>query len=245
VIRAENIVQRFGGLSVLEAVSLEVETGERRALIGPNGAGKTTLLNIIAGHLVPTSGRVRYADRDVTRLKAHARARLGLGQTFQVPSVFDERTVRENVLFGVTARAGRALHPWRALSRERALWREADALLERWSLTERGDMPVKFLAYGERRVVEIVMALAARPRVLLLDEPAAGLSSDESRHIIETITGLDASMTILMVEHDMKLVFSICERITVLADGHVLAEGSPDTIASDPRVQEAYLGVPL
>jgi branched-chain amino acid transport system ATP-binding protein len=245
MIRATNVVQRFGGLSVLEGVSLEVEPGERRALIGPNGAGKTTLLNIIAGHLTPTSGRISYGDRDVTRLKAHGRARLGLGQTFQVPSVFDERTVVENVLFGVTARSGRALSPWRPLSRERALWSEADALLERWGLTERRDVPVKFLSYGERRIVEIVMALAGEPRVLLLDEPAAGLSGAETKNIIETITALDSTMTLIMVEHDMELVFSVCQRVTVLADGAILADAPAETVADDERVREAYLGVSL
>jgi branched-chain amino acid transport system ATP-binding protein len=245
VIRTENVVRRFGGLSVLEGISLHVEAGERRGLIGPNGAGKTTLLNIIAGHLAPTSGRVHYAGRDVTKLKTYARARLGLGQTFQVPSIFDRGTVRENILFGVAAQAGRAMRPWRPLAGERALWREADALLEQWGLNDRADVPVRFLAHGERRVVEIVLALAGRPRVLLLDEPAAGLSGEETKHIIDTITALDTEMTILMVEHDMKLVFSVCEGVTVLADGRILADGPPDEIASDARVQEAYLGVPL
>jgi branched-chain amino acid transport system ATP-binding protein len=245
MIHVENVVQRFGGLSVLEGVSLDVNARERRALIGPNGAGKTTLLNIIAGHLTPTAGRIRFGERDITRLRPHARARLGLGQTFQVPSVFDERTVVENVLFGVAAHAGRALNPWRPLSRERGLWREADALLDQWKLSERRDVPVKFLSYGERRVVEIVTALAGQPRVLLLDEPAAGLSGEETKQMIETITSLDKEMTILMVEHDMDLVFSVCERVTVLAEGAILADGAAESVADDERVQEAYLGVPL
>ena len=242
---ADNIVMRFAGVSVLDGISLAIAPGERRGLIGPNGAGKTTLLNILSGLQRPTAGRVLFAGQDITAAAVYQRARLGIGRTFQIGNLFDDRTIRQNILLALVARDGFGLRFCRDLRSYTALQREATDLLDAWRLSPRQHVPVKLLSYGERRVVEIVLALAGRPKILLLDEPAAGLSGAETTMIIQTISALDPHLSILLVEHDMELVFSICDRVTVIAGGSVLAEGAGDTVRRDPAVIEAYLGMPL
>jgi branched-chain amino acid transport system ATP-binding protein len=244
-IRAENVEKRFAGLTVFNGVSLNVAEGERRGLIGPNGAGKTTLLNVLSGVISPNSGSIYFGDRDITALAAPDRARLGIGRTFQICNLFDERSVRENIVLALLARDGYSLRCGRPLSRYAAVQSEADRLLDEWGLRERADMPVKLLAYGQRRRVEIILAVAQKPKVLLLDEPAAGLSGVETKAIINTISALDPALSLLIVEHDMDLIFSVCDNVTVLAEGRVLAEGDGDTVRRDKRLVEAYLGVPL
>jgi branched-chain amino acid transport system permease protein len=245
LLRADDIAKRFGGLSVLSGIFLDLAPGERRGLIGPNGAGKTTFLNILSGIERPNAGSVWYGNRDITALAAFDRAQLGIGRTFQIVSLFNDSTVRENILIALVAREGYGLRLVRDLERYDALQTKAKNLLEDWGLRHQENVPVKLLSYGQRRLIEIVLALAIRPQVLLLDEPAAGLSGAETKLIIEAISALDAQLSILIVEHDMDLVFAVCDRVTVIANGKVLAEGTGDQIRGDKAVVEAYLGMPL
>ena len=245
LLTAHGIVKRFGGLTVLDGISLSLAAGERRGLIGPNGAGKTTFLNILSNIEEPTAGHLEYEGKDITSQPPFRRAQIGIGRTFQIGNLFNESTVRDNILLALLAREGFALRYGRSLSRYTALQQEADELLEKWNLADIAARPVKLLAYGRRRVVEIVLALATRPRLLLLDEPAAGLTGAETKTIIETIGALDPSLSILIVEHDMDLIFSVCDRITVIANGRTLAEGDRSEIRRNKQVIDAYLGMPL
>lgn len=242
---ADGVAKHFGGLSVLNDISLNIAEGERRGLIGPNGAGKTTFLNILSGLTQPNSGRIHFGDRDITSMLPSKRAKLGIGRTFQIGNLFDENTVRENIVLGLLARDGHSLHFARTLSRYDKLQNEASQLLDEWGLRDWERVPVKLLAYGQRRLVEIVLAVSQRPKVLLLDEPAAGLSGNETKVIIQTISALDPQLSLLIVEHDMDLVFSVCDSVTVIANGRVLAEGAGDQVRRDKSVIEAYLGMPL
>jgi branched-chain amino acid transport system ATP-binding protein len=238
----ERLVKDFGGLRALDGVTLRVEPGERRAIIGPNGAGKTTLFNIITGLLEPTAGSILFDGRDVTPLPPHRRAQLGLGRTFQITTLFPKLTVRENVLLAV--QAGDAARF--TLSRPREafprLFQQADALLERWALQDRAAVPVRLLSHGEQRQVEILMALAIGPKILLLDEPAAGLSPAETAALAEIIGSLPRETTILLIEHDMDVAFALADRISVLHYGKVVAEGTPEAVRRDPHVAAIYLG---
>jgi len=245
IISANNIAKRFGGLSVLRDISLTVAPGERMGLIGPNGAGKTTLLNILSGIETPTAGTVSYGGKDITSTPSYRRAQLGIGRTFQIGNLFNDCTVRENIALALVARESYGLRFGRSLSQYADLQHEAVDLLDKWKLREIEDIPVKMLSYGQRRVVEIVLALATRPQLLLLDEPAAGLSGAETKMIIETISALDPALSILIVEHDMDLIFSVCDRVTVIASGEVLAEGVGDEVRRNKLVIDAYLGMPL
>jgi len=243
--QAVGIAKRFGGLNVLTDISISIAAGERRGLIGPNGAGKTTFLNILSGLVRPDKGCVRLGDRDITMMPPFERAKLGIGRTFQIGNLFNDNTVRENILIGLLTRDGYGLHCARALSRYDKLQKEASRLLCEWGLRELENVPVKLLAYGQRRLVEVVLAVSQGPRVLLLDEPAAGLSGHETKAIIQAITALNPEVSLLIVEHDMDLVFSVCDSVTVIANGRVLAEGTGDTVRQDKTVIEAYLGMPL
>lgn len=245
LLTASNIVKRFGGLTVLNGISLSLAAGERRGLIGPNGAGKTTFLNILSGIETPTAGYLEYEGKDITSLPPFRRAQIGVGRTFQIGNLFNDSAVRENILLALLAREGYTLRCGRPLGGYTALQQEADELLEKWNLADVAAVPVKLLAYGRRRVVEFVLALATRPRLLLLDEPAAGLTGAETKAIIETIGALDPSLSILIVEHDMDLIFSVCDRITVIANGQILAEGERSEIRRNKQVIDAYLGMPL
>jgi ABC-type branched-subunit amino acid transport system ATPase component/ABC-type branched-subunit amino acid transport system permease subunit len=245
LIKVDNIVKRFGGLSVLNGISLEVAPGERRGIIGPNGAGKTTFLNILSSTLLPTEGRIYYGGSDITALSNFQRARLGIGRTFQIANLFNECTVRENLVLALVAREKYGLRLGHPLSRYTDLQLEAIELLEKWNVRKMEDVKVKLLSYGERRIIEIVLALATRPQLLLLDEPAAGLSSSETKRIIETISALDPRLSIVIVDHNMDLIFSICDQVTVFAGGQVLAEGVGEDIRRNKLVMEAYLGMPL
>jgi branched-chain amino acid transport system permease protein len=245
ILRVEDIAKSFGGLSVLNGVSFSVNAGERRGLIGPNGAGKTTLLNILSGVITPTSGTVQYALEDITALPVHTRALRGIGRTFQIGNLFNDCTVRQNVELALVARDRYSLRFGRPLDHYSGLKDEAQELLDKWGLQDVADLFIKSLSYGQRRIIEIVVALAGKPKLLLLDEPAAGLSGAETKAIIETISSLDPDLTILIIEHDMDLIFSLCDRVTVIANGKVLAEGPGDTVRRNPLVIDAYLGMPL
>jgi branched-chain amino acid transport system ATP-binding protein len=241
-LETRGLYRSFGGLAVTTDVGLRLERGSRQALIGPNGAGKTTLINLISGALAPSAGRVWLDGREVTDLPAHARARLGLARTFQINQLFARLSVIDQLLLaiGERRRAGRRL--WRPLGADRPLLDEAFALLEALRLEDQALAPITTLPYGRQRLVEIALALAARPKVLLLDEPAAGVPAAESHLILDAIEALPADIAVLIVEHDMELVFRFARRITVMAGGAILTEGTPAEVAADERVREVYLG---
>jgi branched-chain amino acid transport system ATP-binding protein len=232
----------FGGLRALHRVNLDVEAGERMVILGPNGAGKTTLFNLVTGLLRPTSGRIRLFEDDVTRLVPHRRARLGLGRTFQITTLFPKLTVLESVLLAVQGADGARFALHRPVTAYPHLFERADALLAEWQLSDRRDVPTRFLSYGEQRQVELILALAARPRVLLLDEPTAGLSPAETASVAAMIQRFPSDVTILLIEHDMDVALELASRVTVLFQGQVLAQGSKEEIRRDPRVAEIYLG---
>ncbi|HEY8785039.1 MAG TPA: ABC transporter ATP-binding protein [Candidatus Limnocylindria bacterium] len=239
MIEIRELRRAFGGVVALDGVSLKISEGERRALIGPNGAGKTTLINILAGEIPPSSGAVRLAGQDITRLRSWQRARLGLAHVYQRTELFSPLSARENVALAVAARRG----PYRVfLAPPRSEYAEADAMLERVGLAGREEIVVRALSHGERRQLELAVALAQSPRVLLLDEPTAGMSPVETARITELIAGLDRTLTILIVEHDMDVVFRLADRVTVLHEGRIIADGTAADVRGDLRVHDVYLG---
>jgi branched-chain amino acid transport system ATP-binding protein len=238
----ERLVRTFGGLTAVHDVSLRVGAGERRAIIGPNGAGKTTLFNLISGELPVSAGTIRLDGRDVTRLPVHARANLGLGRTFQRNNLFFNLSVLENVRLAVRHEQRIADRIFAPASRFGGVSAAAIELLEQVGLADRRDDPAGALAYGQQRVLEIALALALRPRILLLDEPTAGMSPGETAEIARLIAGLPRDLTLLIIEHDMDVIFSIADSITVLHYGQVVADGTPDEITRSAQVQEIYLG---
>jgi branched-chain amino acid transport system ATP-binding protein len=239
MIEIRDLRRSFGGVKALDGVTLTVHEGERRAVIGPNGAGKTTLINVLAGEVPPTRGELRLAGADITRLRPWQRARLGLARVYQRTELFAPLSARENVALSVAARAG-PYRPFRAPPRAESA--AADALLERVGLAGREAAAARTLSHGERRQLELAVALAQRPRVLLLDEPTAGMSPAETARITELISGLDRALTILIVEHDMDVVFRLADRISVLHEGRVIADGTVSEIRGDVRVHDVYLG---
>jgi ABC-type branched-subunit amino acid transport system ATPase component len=239
MIEIRELRRAFGGVVALDGVSLKIPEGERRAVIGPNGAGKTTLINVLAGEIAPSGGAVRLAGRDITRLRAWQRARLGLAHVYQRTELFSPLTARENVALAVAARRG----PYRVFrAPPRSERTAADAMLERVGLAGREDAAVRALSHGERRQLEVAVALAQNPRVLLLDEPTAGMSPAETTRITELVAGLDRTLTILIVEHDMDVVFRLADRVTVLHEGRVIADGTAAEVRGDVRVHDVYLG---
>ncbi|HZP97124.1 MAG TPA: ABC transporter ATP-binding protein [Candidatus Limnocylindria bacterium] len=239
MIETRDLRRDFGGIRALAGVTLTVAEGERRAIIGPNGAGKTTLFNILTGELEPTGGAVRLAGEDVTGRRPHELARRGLARMYQRNELFEPLTARENVALAVGAAAG----PYRPFTAPRSSERaSADELLERVGLAGRRSAPARALSHGERRQLELALALAQRPRLLLLDEPTAGMSPGETTRIAELIGSLDRALTLVIVEHDMDVVFRLAEKITVLHEGRVIAEGTPDEVRGDTQVNEVYLG---
>jgi branched-chain amino acid transport system ATP-binding protein len=218
----------FGGVRAVDNVSLDIPTGERRALIGTNGAGKTTLFNIVHGQVQPSSGRIELFGQNVTRASTHERARLGVARTFQITSLFPRLTVFENTIIAVNALAPWHFVLYRPLRHYHVAEERAHALLKRWHLATYCDVPVRELGYGTQRQLEIVMALAGEPRLLLLDEPMAGLSSTETALTADMIRSLDRSITVLLVEHDLAAAFSIADRVTAMDQGIIVADGTPD-----------------
>ena len=233
---------RFGAFQAVNDVHLSLEPGARQALIGPNGAGKTTLINLLTGVIRPTAGRIEMDGQDITGFAADRRARMGLARTFQINTLFPSLTPLLSVVLAISEREGLGAVWWRPLTRHTALFDEAHALLGRLKLDALADVPVAELAYGKQRLLEIALAMAARPRILLLDEPAAGVPEDESGELFEAIAELPQDISVLFIEHDMKLVFRFSRRISVLVAGQILTEGTPAEIGADPRVREVYLG---
>ena len=234
--------KNFGGLRAIRDVSLEIEEGERRAIIGPNGAGKTTLFHLISGFLFPSSGHISLFGREVTNLQAHQRAALGMARTFQVTNLFQKLTLFENILLGVQAIKRARFCFYRPVRSFREIIHETERLLKEWNLWEKKDVLLKNLSYGEQRQIEVIMALATKPRLLLLDEPTAGLSPAETALVTSIIKGLPREITTILIEHDMDVAFEIAEKITVLHFGSILAEGSLEQIKGNPKVTEIYLG---
>ena len=237
-----DVSKTFGGLRAVDGVSLQVEAGERRAIIGPNGAGKTTLFNLISGELPPTQGRITLFGRDITRLPPHRRAALGIARTFQITNLFASLTVMENCLLAVQALLPTRLHLHRAVRRYPALYDRARALLKAVGIGEKEGETVRNLSHGEQRQLEVALALAGEPKLLLLDEPTAGLSPAESQMMTQLLRTLDRSITLLIIEHHMDVVLDLAERIAVLHFGGVLADGPKDAVRANRQVQEIYLG---
>ena len=242
LLQIEGLTKRFGGVVASDDIVLDVVSGELHAIIGPNGAGKTTLIGQLAGEITPNSGRLHFEQREITALPVHARNRLGLARSFQITSLFRDLTALDNVALAVQAHAGHSFRFWRDARGEFELREPARAVLDRVGLSSRADVMVASLSHGEQRQLELAMALAARPRLLLLDEPMAGLGAEESARMVETLRELKRELTILLIEHDMEAVFALADRITVLVYGRVIASGAPDEIRANPEVRQAYLG---
>ena len=234
--------KRFGGLVATDGVDLEVAAGETLAIIGPNGAGKTTLIGQLSGDLRPDAGSIRFAGADVTALPAAARSHRGLARSFQITSIFRDFSALDNVALAVQAHAGHSFRFWRPARAEAALRQPAAAILEQVGLGPRADVVAGTLAHGEQRQLEIAMALATRPRLLLLDEPVAGMGLDESLRMVQLLRALRGRHTLVLVEHDMDVVFALADRISVLVDGRVIATGAPEAIRLNAEVRRAYLG---
>ncbi|GIL01796.1 MAG: ABC transporter ATP-binding protein [Alphaproteobacteria bacterium] len=242
VLTTDGLCKRFGSLEVARDVSIALPRGARHALIGPNGAGKTTLINLITGQLRPDAGRITLGGVDVTAMPVAARVRRGLTRTFQINTLFPDLTPLEAVTLAVCEREGKAGQFWRGLTGHRAAIDEAFDILAQLRLADVATRLTRHLPYGQQRLLEIALALATRPSVLLLDEPAAGVPKDESAMLFNVIAALPQDITILFIEHDMSIVFTFASRIIVLVAGAVLIEAAPDVVSGDPRVREVYLG---
>jgi branched-chain amino acid transport system ATP-binding protein len=241
VLETQGLAKRFGGIAATNQVDFRLERGARHALIGPNGAGKTTFVNLLTGVLAPSAGRVLLGGEDVTRLRPEARVRRGLVRTFQINQLFADLTPLETLSLAVSERLGQGAH-WRRPLGGAAIAREVDEIAARFGLADGLEMRSDTLPYGKQRLLEIAVAFACAPRVLLLDEPAAGVPAAERKDILNAIAALPADVSVLLIEHDMGLVFDFARRISVLVEGALLTEGTPEQIAADPRVKAVYLG---
>jgi len=242
LLQVTDVSKHFGGLTAVDHCTLSIERGEIHALIGPNGAGKSTLIAMIAGMLPPSQGQIHFAGQEITHRPAHARVHLGLARTFQITSIFRPYSVLDNLALAVQARSGSSFRFWAPVRREHHLFAEAAALAAEVGLHTRLDTPAAALSHGEQRQLEVALALAVHPQLLLLDEPMAGMGAEESERMVALIAGLAGRLTILLVEHDMDAVFRLADRISVLLFGHVIATGTPAAIRQNREVQRAYLG---
>jgi branched-chain amino acid transport system ATP-binding protein len=244
ILEVRNASRHFGSLVAVNDVSLKVEPGELRAVIGPNGAGKTTFFNLISGFFPPTSGTIHFDGQDVTSWPPHDRVKHGIARTFQITEIFPELTVRENLRVAVEVASGLRKRPWVSRVVDARIHARVGELVQMGGLSEKVDRLVSELPHGDQRATEIMMSIALRPRLLLLDEPTAGMGDQETYEITRLIRRLhrDEKLSIVLIEHDMRVIFHLADRIMVLAEGAVLAEGTPDEIANDERVQAAYLG---
>jgi branched-chain amino acid transport system ATP-binding protein len=242
LLTVENLYKSFGGIAATDHVDLEVLEGEFHAVIGPNGAGKTTLVAQLSGDLRPDGGTVGFDGRTITMLASHARSHLGISRSFQITSLMLDMSVRDNVALAVQAHAGHSFRLWADARRDRRLLDPAMAALEQVGLADRAETTARAMSHGEHRLLEIAMALATKPRLLLLDEPMAGMGTEEAQRMIGFLAGLKGEMSMLLVEHDMDAVFALADRITVMVNGKVIASGPPDEIRGDRDVRRAYLG---
>jgi branched-chain amino acid transport system ATP-binding protein len=241
-LRTEGLSKQWGGFKANTDITLNFEPGARHALIGPNGAGKTTFINLLTGGFPPTSGAVYLGGENITKLPQHERVKRGMTRTFQINTLFAGMTVLESVVLAICERRGLQKVWWKTVEKHDEVVEEAMALLATLKLTREANSITRSMAYGKQRLVEIALALATKPKILLLDEPAAGIPSAESKELFEVIAALPRDVTVVFIEHDMGLVFRFADRITVLVGGKVLTEGTPAEIAADPRVKEVYLG---
>ncbi len=242
VLSAQGLIKRFGGITATNDVTLNIMRGARHALIGPNGAGKTTLINLLTGVLEPSEGRIILEGNDVTQLAPHERVKRGMVRTFQINQLFDTLTPLETLALTLSQQQGLGGRWWQALGANKKVTQRCEQLLEQFHLTQVMNQKTNVLAYGKRRLLEIAIALACEPRVLLLDEPVAGVPAGEREELLQTVAALPADVSVLLIEHDMDLVFSFANRMTVLVNGTVLTEGDPGQIANDPQVKAVYLG---
>jgi len=242
VLRLENVSKRFGGVVATDRVSLEVAAGEVHALIGPNGAGKTTLVGLISGSLAVDAGEIFFEEKNFTKSKPHDRVRAGLARSYQITSIFRRLSVVDNLALAVQARSGSSFSFWRPLEKETALLDEARSLLEEINLQSKATAIAATLSHGEQRALEVGLALATRPKLVLLDEPMAGMGPDESRRMIELIQRVRTGITVLLIEHDMDAVFRLADRISVMVDGRLIATDTPERTRANPEVRKAYLG---
>ena len=242
VLSAQGLVKRFGGITATGNVSLNLCKGARHALIGPNGAGKTTLINLLTGVLEPTEGRIMLDGSDITRLAPHQRVRRGMVRTFQINQLFDSLTPLQTLALTLAQHYGHGMQWWKVMGNNHRINERCEELLEQFHLEEVMNQQTRHLAYGKRRLLEIAIAIACEPRVLLLDEPVAGVPAGEREELLDTVAALPEDVSVLLIEHDMDLVFNFAKCMTVLVNGTVLTEGDPDTIAKDERVKAVYLG---
>jgi ABC-type branched-subunit amino acid transport system ATPase component len=245
ILETIGLEKRFGGIVAAHDVSLSIKKGARHALIGPNGAGKTTVINLLTGVLRPTAGSIILAGKDITALRPHQRAQLGMARTFQINQLFLDLTPIETIGLAVSERLGLGSDWWRLVGSKSAVTEEIVEILERFRLADVMHERTAILPYGKQRLLEIALAFACRPQVLLLDEPAAGVPDAERQELLATIGELPADVTVLLIEHDMDLVFSFADRISVLVNGRLLLDGAPEEVARDPRVKAVYLGEEL
>jgi branched-chain amino acid transport system ATP-binding protein len=242
VLETRGLDKHFGGIVAANEVSLKIEKGARHALIGPNGAGKTTIVNLLTGVLKPTAGQILLDGQDITRLEPHQRVRLGIARTFQINQLFADLTPIETLGLAVSERLGHGKDWWRVVGSKSEVTAEIVELIERFRLGDVMHERTGILPYGKQRLLEIALAIACRPRVLLLDEPAAGVPEDERHEILATVEALPENVTVLLIEHDMDIIFSFADRISVLVNGSLFVEGDPDEVARDQRVRAVYLG---
>jgi branched-chain amino acid transport system ATP-binding protein len=242
VLETRSLDKHFGGIIAANEVSLKIEKGARHALIGPNGAGKTTVVNLLTGVLRPTAGQILLDGNDITHLQPHERVRLGVVRTFQINQLFADLTPIETLGLAISERLGRGRDWWRIVGSDASVTAEIVELIERFRLGEVMRERTGILPYGKQRLLEIAVAIACKPRVLLLDEPAAGVPEDERHDILSSVEALPKEVTVLLIEHDMDIIFSFADRISVLVNGSLFVEGEPDQVARDPRVRAVYLG---
>ena len=245
LLEARGLAKSFGALRATDGIDFDVREGETHAVIGPNGAGKTTFIQQLSGELHPDTGTIRFAGEDITALPAPRRSRKGLARSFQITSIYRDFSVLDNVALAVQARAGHSFRFWHPAREDVALTRPARQILEKVGLEKRADILAASLSHGEQRQLEVAMALATQPRLLLLDEPVAGMGTDESQRMIAFLASLKGEKTIVLVEHDMDAVFSLADRISVLVYGRIIATGTPLEIRANPEVRAAYLGEDL
>jgi len=244
LLKVDRLSKRFGSLVAIEDVSLTIEAGELRAIIGPNGAGKTTFFNLVSGLFAPSAGSIEFQGENINRLSCEARVKRGMARTFQITEIFPDLCVNDNIRAAVEIAAGYGFAPWLRSAARREVDNRIDNLVQTGGLTKKSDVRVGALSHGDQRAVEIMMALALRPRLLMLDEPTAGMGDQETYDIARLIRRLhrQEGLTIMLIEHDMRVVFNLADRIMVMAEGRVLAEGEPQDIAASEAVQAAYLG---
>jgi branched-chain amino acid transport system ATP-binding protein len=242
VLSLKKLSKRFGGVVAVDGVSLEVPAGEVHALIGPNGAGKTTLIGQISGMLAVDSGKIRFLERDITDLRAHERVRAGLARSYQITSIFRRFSVLDNLALAVQARSGSSFSFWKPVAKETALFDEARGIASQVGLSGRENATASTLAHGEQRALEVGLALATRPKLVLLDEPMAGMGPEESNRMIALVGRIRSSVTVLLVEHDMDAVFRLADRISVMVNGRLIATDAPGRIRANAEVRRAYLG---